>query len=44
MEEGELPPALKKAIDAKKGKGDDDEDEERKKKSKLMLTKTLLLW
>jgi hypothetical protein len=29
MEEGELPPALKKAIDAKKGK-DDDEDEEKK--------------
>ena len=29
LEEGELPPALKKAIDAKKnGNGDDDEDKE----------------
>ena len=29
MEEGELPPALKKAIDKKKGKDDDDDDEEK---------------
>ena len=37
MDEGELPPALKKAIDAKKGKGkddDDDDDEEEKEESK----------
>jgi len=33
MEEGELPPALKKAIDAKKGKDDDDEDDEDEEKS-----------
>ena len=28
MDEGELPPALKKAMDAKKGKGKDDDDDE----------------
>ena len=33
MDEGELPPALKKAIDAKKGKDDDDEDDEDEEKS-----------
>lgn len=31
MDEGELPPALKKAIAAKKGKGDDEEEDEEKK-------------
>jgi len=31
MDEGELPPALKKAIAAKKGKGDDEDEEEEKK-------------
>ena len=30
VEEGELPPALKKAIDKKKGKKDEDEDEDKK--------------
>jgi hypothetical protein len=34
MEEGELPPALKKAIAAKKGKGGDDEDEEEEEEKK----------
>ena len=35
MDEGELPPALKKAIDAKKKKGgDDEEDEDEEKESK----------
>ena len=36
MEEGELPPALKKAIAKKKGKGgDDDEDEDEDKKEEI---------
>ena len=34
VEEGELPPALKKAIDAKKGK-DEDEDEDEEKKEEI---------
>ncbi len=36
VEEGELPPALKKAIDAKKGKDEDeDEDEDEEKKEEI---------
>ena len=34
MDEGELPPALKKAIDKKKGKDDEEEVEEGKDKIK----------
>ncbi len=35
MEEGELPPALKKAIDAKKGKDDEDEDDDEEKSEEI---------
>jgi hypothetical protein len=35
QDEGKLPPALQKAIDAKKGKGDDDDDEEEVKEGQF---------
>ena len=38
VEEGTLPPALQKAIDAKKGKDDDDEKKDKKENKKLTMT------
>ena len=35
MDEGELPPALKKAIDKKKGKDDEDEDDDEEKSEEI---------